>query len=143
MSKRTYLCGMLFCLFPLVAAAQPAPDMQKVLERLDQLEQENHKLLDEIQALRREVSQSHAGEAPTATVEERVDIAEKRIEELAQTKVEASQRFPISVTGMLLFNAYDNGANGGGAQNPVVAGLVPSPSRSGRVFAADDSWLEV
>jgi hypothetical protein len=123
MRNRTYLCGLLFCTLPGMAVAQPTPDMQKILTRLDLLEQENHKLLEEIQDLRRELSQG--------TVAERVDVAEKRIDELAQTKVEASQRLPISVTGMLLFNAFENGAHGGGAQYPVVAGLTASPVEAG------------
>jgi hypothetical protein len=100
------------------------PGMQKILNRLDQLEQENRKLLEEIQALRRELAQG--------AVAERVDIAEKQIDELAQTKVEASQRLPISITGMLLFNAFENGAHGGGgAQYPLVAAQAPSAVDAG------------
>jgi hypothetical protein len=97
--------------------------MQKILNRLDQLEQENRKLLEEIQSLRRELAQG--------AVAERVDVAEKRIDELAQTKVEASQRLPIALTGMLLFNAFENGAHGGGGQYPVVAALGASPVNAG------------
>ena len=40
---------------------------------------------------------------------ERLDVVEKRSSELAQTKVEASQKFPIKLTGTLLFNAFLNG----------------------------------
>jgi hypothetical protein len=123
-------------MLPGVAAAQPAPDMRKILDRLDLLEQENHKLLDEIQALRRELQAGQtataAPAAPAQTaVDDRVDIAEKRIDELAQTKVEASQHLPISITGMLLFNAFENGANGGGAQYPTMAALTPAAVEAG------------
>jgi hypothetical protein len=52
-------------------------------------------------------------------------VSEHRIEELAQTKVESSQRFPIQLTGTALFNAYGNGAYGGvNAQYPVVAAAM-------------------
>lgn len=131
MRNRTYLCGLLLCALPGIAPAQTAPDMQKILNRLDQLEQENHKLLDEIHQLRQELSQGRSSETPSPTVEERVDVAEKRIDELAQTKVEASQRLPISLTGMLLFNAFENGAYGGGAQYPIWAAPNRSPVEAG------------
>ena len=32
-------------------------------------------------------------------------MVEQRVADLSQEKVEASQRFPISLTGMMLFNA--------------------------------------
>ena len=35
-------------------------------------------------------------------------MAERRIEEQSQTKVEAAHKFPVSLTGMLLFNAFSN-----------------------------------
>src|SRR5205085_7295185 len=38
------------------AAAQTSPDLQKVLDRLDQLEAENRQLLDQIQELRTELT---------------------------------------------------------------------------------------
>jgi len=128
---RFYRVVLLLWIIASLAHAQAAPDMQKILNRLDQLEQENHKLLEEIQALRRELAQGTASDAPAATIAERVDVAEKRIDELAQTKVEASQRLPVSVTGMLLFNAYKNGAYGTGGEYPVVAGLTPAPIEAG------------
>ena len=58
---------------------------------------------------------------PPPTVEERLDIQQQRIEEQAQTKVEASQKFPIRVTGMALFNAFLNSRQSGGADYPVTA----------------------
>ena len=50
---------------------------------------------------------------------------ENRIDELAQTKVEASQKFPIRITGMALFNASVNGRFNGNAENPLVASPTP------------------
>jgi hypothetical protein len=52
---------------------------------------------------------------------ERVAIQEQRIADQAQTKVEASQRFPIKLTGMALFNVYRNSRNNGGRDYPTVA----------------------
>ena len=39
----------------------------------------------------------------------------------AQTKVEASQKLPITLTGMVLFNAWMNGRATGGAEFPTTA----------------------
>ncbi|MCU1238365.1 MAG: hypothetical protein JWP63_6332, partial [Candidatus Solibacter sp.] len=43
------------------------------------------------------------------------------IQEQAQTKVEASQRYPIRLAGMALFNAFANSKQNGGFDYPVVA----------------------
>src|SRR5215472_11596328 len=81
--------------FPVVSPGQP--DSKQILERLDRLERENDALREQLRALREEV---HASAAPTAgNTEERLSVQERRTEELAQTKVETSQRFPIRLTG--------------------------------------------
>ncbi len=54
-------------------------------------------------------------------MDERIEIQQQRIEEQAQTKVEASQKFPIRLAGMALFNAFVNSKQSGGADYPVVA----------------------
>lgn len=136
------------------ALAQEPPDPQtiaKVLARLDDLEKQNQLLLDEIRSLREEVKaqQSPATQA-NQDLSDRVGVAENRIEEQAQTKVNASQHLPISLTGMILFDSnlihgtnvyssdptyaeYSEGVPGGGAtlrqsviglelQGPHIAG---------------------
>lgn len=116
------------------AAPQTSPDIQKVLDRLDKLEDENRMLLDEIHALRNELEQSRAAppEASVpAPIDERLGVQESRTAELAQSKVEASQKLPVSLTGMLLFNSFINGKNGGGAEDPVLASQNAAPAASG------------
>src|ERR1019366_8158844 len=53
--------------------------------------------------------------------EERLDIQQQRVEEQAQAKVEASQKFPIRLAGMALFNAFANSKQSGGVDYPVTA----------------------
>jgi hypothetical protein len=48
--------------------------------------------------------------------------------------VETSQRIPVSLTGMVLFNAFSNGRYGGGLQDPVTAGLTPGAANTGASF---------
>ena len=132
--------------------AQNTPGLQSVLERLDRLEQQNRELLAEIVELRKELKKPENATATSesipeqegakeqgakeqgATKSERLDVQESRTAELAQAKVEASQRMPVSLTGMLLFNAFHNGKYGGTLQDPVTAGLTPSPASTGATF---------
>ncbi len=126
MLKRRIPCILTLILIPLCGRAQSDPDLQKILQRLDRLEQDNQKLRQELREVRQALADSSA-----EPVNERLDVQEKRTEELAQTKVETSQRMPVSLTGMLLFNAFHNGPLSGTSQNPVVAGLHSGPISAG------------
>ena len=123
--KRTLL--VLFSA-PALVLGQQRSEMQQILERLDRLEQENRALMEEVRALRQELapdpeqpaSTKAAGQAPSP-LQEQVAVEEHRTEELEQSKVESSQRLPVSLTGMLLFNAFLNGKGNGGFEYPVTA----------------------
>ncbi|MGE5645929.1 MAG: hypothetical protein ACM336_09080 [Acidobacteriota bacterium] len=111
--------ALLLAAFALSAATAPAQtqtDMARVLERLDRLEAQNRALLDEIRELRNELT---AAREPA--LQERLEVQESRTAELAATKVEASQRFPLRVTGMALFNTYFNSNGGSNSQYPAFA----------------------
>jgi hypothetical protein len=125
--------------------AQEKTELQQILDRLDRLEQENHKLADEVHALRTELAAARTLPAgaqtaetpppPEAPLEERVQVAEQRAADLSQEKVEASQRFPISLTGMLLFNAFLNGKNAAGNENPTTVSATSGPATNGATIA--------
>lgn len=119
-------CTPLLLTVPLLA--QTTSDLQKLVDRLDKLEQQNRQLAAEVVSLRSEIAslKDVAGGTP-----EKVAVQESRIEELAQTKIESSQRVPISLTGMLLFNGFLNGKNSGTLQYPLTATLTPGPRDSG------------
>ena len=144
------ICAVVFSFWLAVPALpQTAVTNGDILQRLDQLEKENHELLEQIKELRQTVeaanqqakersaqtaAQPTAAPASPAAAErtaEREEISEHRIEELAQTKVEASQRYPLRLTGIVLFNAFTNGAYNGGAQDPTVAAATSSARNSG------------
>jgi hypothetical protein len=143
-------------LFPLLLPAQERGDFQLILQRLDQLEQENRNLANEVHALRAEIASGRlspaspappqAGTAVAGTaangspepmnvspvpMEERTAVQEQRTEELSQTKVEAAQRMPVTLAGMVLFNSFVNGRSSGGAQDPLTASLAENISRGG------------
>jgi hypothetical protein len=123
-------------LTPLVRApAQSTPDFKQILERLDRVENENRQLREQVRELR---EQMRAGAAPALEekpkMEERLEIEERRTTEQAQTKVEASQRFPIRLTGMALVNGFYNSKQNGGVSNPTVASLGHGDTVGGGTF---------
>src|SRR3984885_10249734 len=68
------------------SAPQNTKDVQAILDRLDQLEKDNQALLQEVRALRQEVSSLRApepGAAPSTTADHPQAVAENRIDELA------------------------------------------------------------
>jgi hypothetical protein len=139
LKKSLGLC-LLAIAMPRLATPQTSPDIQRIIERLDKLEDENQKLLDEIHALRSELKLARSPDQPgnsepdasaPAPANERLAVLENRTADLEQSKVSASQRFPISLTGMLLFNAFENGRGGGGSEYPVAAGQTPSAATDG------------
>src|SRR5437879_2990129 len=121
-------------LVPLPCAyAQPAPELKQILERLDRLEAENRQLREQVRQLQDQISP--AAPAPAMEkLEERVGIEERRTAELAQTKVEASQRFPIRLTGMALVNTFYNSKQNSGVSNPTVASLGRGDTVGGGTF---------
>jgi hypothetical protein len=121
---------LLSLLFPgLLAAQTPSPEIRQILDRLDRLEQENRALADEVKQLHQELATARGLGPPAASgpqesasnLDEKVAVEQSRTAELAQTKVEASQRFPISLTGMALFNGYMNSRGSGGQEYPTFA----------------------
>lgn len=136
------LFGFAVLLWPLLLGAQTQPELAGILERLDRLERENRELAAEVRTLRAKFDapgDSNAirpadgetvpgtetayptGSSP-ATIEDKLNIQGQRIDEQAQTKVEAAQKFPIRLTGMALFNAFMNSKQNGGNDYPLVAG---------------------
>jgi hypothetical protein len=116
---------LLILLAPGILAAQTAPsDLRQILDRLDRLEQQNRSLAEEVRQLRQDLAEARGQPQPPKAappLDEKVAVDESRVEELAESKVEASQRFPIRVTGMALFNGFLNSKGSGGQQYPTFA----------------------
>lgn len=117
---------------------------------MDRLEQANRDLAVEVRALKDELAVSrssapavNAALPPTTSnndapqvaaavpLEERVNAQQTQLEDLAQTKVQTSQRLPVTLTGMVLFNAFSNGRNSGTQQDPTMASLSNTASSGG------------
>ena len=131
------------------AGAQTQDQISAILNRLDRLERENQALTEEVRTLRARLDgtpgpSSEAAGGPEAAevagapeaaapagIEQKLEIDGNRIAELNQTKVEASQRFPIRLAGMALFNAFSNSRQSGTSQYPVVAAPATGPASEG------------
>lgn len=110
-----------------LSAQTAAPELRQILDRLEGLERANRELTEEVRALRSQLAAGNStpkveaqGEEQPA-VEEELAVQKQEIHEQAQTKVESSQRFPIRLKGMLLFNTFLNSKQGGEIQYPAVA----------------------
>jgi regulator of replication initiation timing len=132
--------SILMLAFPALLLAQPQTDIKSILERLDRLERENVILKEEVAKLRARLGEPESEAAPP--VVERVEIAEKRLEEVAQTKVESSQKFPIKLTGMALFNLFYNTRHSGGLDDPLIASQAGGRIASGASFRQSIIGLE-
>lgn len=113
--------------------------LQRIVERLDRLEEQNRALVQEITALRQEVAAAHApgpveGKANTnqeaLSLDERVSVNEARTAEQAQTKVEAAHKSPLQLTGLVLFNAFTN-SEGRNSTAVVASNLLADSYGSG------------
>ena len=155
MLRTPKLLPILLIGWPFYAHAQSSPELRQILERLDRLERENHALADEVHALRAELAASRPAPAqppaesaastpaaaPAADIPERLEIVERRVEEQAQTKVEAAQKFPIRLTGMALFNAFSNSRDNADSDYPGIAQSAQG-SRAGATFRQTVLGLE-
>lgn len=117
-----------------VASTPPAstdqPGMAEVLKKLDemrgQLEEARHQIEElqgEVSTLRKQVDAEGENSASVATLSESVnqikedqEVTQSQVGTLQQTKVESYSRYPVSLTGMVLFNSY------------VVDGSVDNPA---------------
>jgi len=135
--------------------AQQPPELQQVIERLDRLEAQNRDLMEEIRALRQQLAagqptpvpetapQTAEAATPQRPLPERVEVAERRIAELDQSKISSEHRLPVSLTGMLLFNTFLNGKGSGGADNPTVLPPAGVSAGGGATFRQSVIGLKV
>lgn len=101
-----------------------AQDLAAILARLEKLESENRELKQEVKQLRELVEGK-------PSVPERLDIVERRVDEQAQTKVEAPSRFPLELTGTALFQTFYNTKGANSIDVPTTAAASPGRAAGG------------
>jgi hypothetical protein len=124
--------SVIVCWLWLAAPALAQDRLEEILARIEKLEAENRALRREVDELRNALN-ARAAEPQPQRLAERLEVQEVRTAELAQVKVQAASRFPVELTGMVLFNLFSNGAYGAG-QYPTTAALAPGPRIAGGSF---------
>ncbi len=109
------------------------PNMEQILDKLNQLQTENQRLNREIDNLRQQVLDLKAAK-PTAPVEEKLDVINQRVEDLDTSKVDTTQRFPLRLSGMVLMNSFLYAGHTGGAELPAVGVPARSQESGGGTF---------
>src|SRR5262245_18602367 len=109
------------------------PSLDRILEQVNQLQRDNQRMSQELDALRRQLVELQ-GQKATENVTEKLDILNQRVEDLAGTKVEADQKFPLRLSGLVLMNSYYYAGHTGGAELPLVAQTTPSQRAAGGTF---------
>lgn len=137
-SKLLWLLPAVFLTSPAPTSAQNAMTVEALAHRLEIIEQQNADLQEQLQSLRREVETLKRGaEGPSTAaridkLEEQVDVQAGRLGEQDQVKVEGSQRTPIRLTGMILFNMFRNTRHRGNLLDyPAIAGVNAMPPTGG------------
>jgi hypothetical protein len=139
-SKSTCGAGLLLLIAAPLFPQSPDPAVAKILQRLDQLEQtnqrleqENQQLKQDLASVRKEILDLQAAKSGPP-VDEKLDVQQQRIEDLAQSKVEAAQKFPVKLSGLVLMNTFLYAGHTGGEDLPVVGRLSAPITNAGGTF---------
>jgi hypothetical protein len=104
-------------------ASPPSPDVAQLSQQLQQTrtdladsKRQIQELRQSLEELRRQVQSGHPAEpAPAVAAEPTVSAADQdvgflaaKIGELHQDKVESSSKYPVKISGLILFNSYWN-----------------------------------
>jgi regulator of replication initiation timing len=117
--------------------------MDEMSARIDSMRQELIDSRNEVQAmhteiseLRRELAEKNAGDTETAVsalrtsveqLQETSDVVQAEVKQHDQTKVETASKFPLRISGSVLFTALSNSGTTDNIDVPIVA-LPPQPN---------------
>jgi len=107
------------------------PNLEQILQQLDQLRQENHKLNQQLETLRNQVLELQAAKSADS---DKLAIVAQRTEDLDASKVDTAQHFPLKLSGLVLMNSYLYSGHIGGAELPLAGLPAPSQRSSGGTF---------
>ena len=127
MTMSLKVVGALACAIAACALAQdaspPSPDVAQLSQQLQQTrtdladsKRQIEELRQSLEELRRQVQSGHpaepaaavAAEPTVSTADQDVGFLAAKIGELHQDKVESSSKYPVKLSGLILFNSYWN-----------------------------------
>ena len=113
------------------AANGQQANLEQILQQLNQLQRDNQRLNQEIDNLRQQVLDLKAAK-PAVPLEEKLDVVGQQVQDLASSKVEAAEHFPLTLSGLVLMNTYYYAGHTGGADLPLVSiPGAPKPAGGG------------
>ena len=119
-------------------------------QQIDQSQQQMRELQQELQELKQQMAASNSvspaenasptssasvESTPSVSIDERQQTTEAAVKVLDQTKVESASKYPVQVTGLLLFNSYLNRGVPDNADMPSIANRATSTSGNGSAGA--------
>ena len=100
-------------------------------EQLDQSQREMEQMRAELQELRTQLTQTRGSEEPAQAasslqasvqqLQEQTDVLQAEVKQHDQTKLESLSKYPVRISGMLLFTSQLNGSNVDDIDVPIVA----------------------
>jgi cell division protein FtsB len=89
--------------------ADTQTQLQESRQQIDQLRKDLEDLRSQVQAKQNSVDEtSPNGEPTTAKADESADFLAAKVAELHQDKVESASKYPVKLSGLVLFNSYWN-----------------------------------
>ena len=119
--------------------------MDNMRQRLNESQSEMGQLRAEVDALKAQLSEKNQGEEAARTVvalqsgiaqiREQTDVIESEVKQHDQTKVESATKYPVRITGMLLFTSLLNNGTADNLDVPTVAVANPPNAAAGSLGA--------
>lgn len=111
-------------------------DLAKSQQQIEELRQSVEALKQQIQSLKPETDSAATSEEPTvAEADQQVGFLAAKVSELHQDKVESASKYPVKLSGLILFNSYVNGGSVLNSDVPVLAFPRTPGSASGSIGA--------
>jgi len=139
------------CLMPLAAVSQEGTampdvarmerDLQETRLQLAESQRQIEELRRQVEDLRHQMSSGQdlrteeSSEPTTAAADQNPSFLAAKIAELHQDKVESTSKYPVKISGLILFNSYVNAGNVGAADLPVLAFSREPGSANGSIGA--------
>ncbi len=105
--------------------------IDSVRQQLDQSQHEMEQMRAELQELRAQLGQAHASEEPTQAasalkasvqqLQDQSDVLQAEVKQHDQTKLESLSKYPVRISGLLLFTSLLNSGNVDDIDLPIVA----------------------
>ncbi len=119
--------------------------MDTMRRQLDQSQREMQEMRTELQELRSQLGQVKEGEDPTLTasnlqasvqqLHEQSDLLQAEVKQHNQIKLESLSKYPVRISGMLLFTSLLNSDNVDNIDLPIVARPLYSGQENGSLSA--------